>query len=308
MSSNPELAAHILAFLADRSQSEFPFKHDRWTFILLKSKYDEETDFLYLLHEYNAPTAHTMRGHADYAGIYSHLTSTLYGYCYDLNFMGDQRTQMTTVCDNLVQLITEAILRKVTGRPVPVEPDSEDEIRRRAYYLRYDLKREALDCFYTGKQPCFSPRIDREQFTIADIVGAINHPTETAERLADAYILEHGNSIDRRRWELSLLPDKVAELEATPSEHHYRRAIARSIGREKNVHLEIQKDGVTCSCKISTDTLKCSRDSYYSDWHMDAPSRAIFHKTYGKPAQLYPADILRITYGKKTLYEKEALV
>ena len=67
----------------------------------------------------------------------------------------------------------------------------------------------------------------------------------------------------------------------------------------------IEKDGQQMEIRIKGSTLKnTDRYSYYT-YSMDAPSRNEFLKMYGKNAELWPRDIVSISYGKKTLYHKD---
>lgn len=307
LNHNPELSARIFEFLAGRSRGEFAFAHDGWNYALLRSRYDDETDFIYLLRQYHGNTAHSMNDKADRAGIYSHLTGKLYDAGYELRFLDDRLCEnLPDICGRLAQLTADAVLRKIDGRPVPETDDSDKLWYDRDYYLAYTIDKEAAEYFYKGTQPSYCPRIDKDKFTLRDIIGGINHPEETADRLANAFILSHSKIINQRLWEISLLPDKIAELEATPGEHHFRRRIARSIGDEKMVRLEILKDGIPCECRIEAYELKRVDDTYYSEYRMDSHGRAAFIGAYGSRAHLFPSNIQRICYGRKTLYEKEA--
>ena len=67
----------------------------------------------------------------------------------------------------------------------------------------------------------------------------------------------------------------------------------------------VEKDGHQMTIRIKGSTLK-NRDRYsYYTYSMDAPSRSEFMKLYGKNAELWPQDIVSISYGKRELYRKE---
>ena len=49
-------------------------------------------------------------------------------------------------------------------------------------------------------------------------------------------------------------------------------------------------------------------DSYYRPWRMDAPSRFKLVERFGQNTEVYPDDVVKITYGRKVLYERNAVV
>ena len=107
-----------------------------------------------------------------------------------------------------------------------------------------------------------------------------------------------------------MLREEVARMEATPGEYHARRAIMRSIADKnmKTVNLEIQKGDESTIIKIEASALRCMDNSYYSPWRMDAPSRYKLVERFGRNTEVYPDDVVKITYGRKVLYERKAEV
>mgnify|MGYP001135150009 FL=1 len=99
-------------------------------------------------------------------------------------------------------------------------------------------------------------------------------------------------------------------MEVTPDEYHARRAIMRSVAGQnmKTVNLEIQKGDESTIIKIEASALRCMDDSYYSPWRMDAPSRYKLVERFGRNTDVYPNDVIKITYGRKVLYERNAEV
>lgn len=303
---NQELRARILSFFSDRSKHELSFTDDRHNYILLKSRYDEETDFLYLLFEY-AEDAHRVSGKADFAGIYSHLRHGLFAPCYDLRFLETPADrELGELLQSLYRAAEESVLRKVDGKPVPVTDESKQPWYDRDYYLTHQLDKEARECFLQRTAPNLAAHIGLETPSTEQCIEAINHPEALAEKLADAYIRKNALRINQRLWEISLLTEKLKELEGTPGEHHMYRRIMESVDADamKNVTIQIDKDGKQMSCKIETCALTRIDDYDYSTWRMDARGRAEFTKLFDRSAHLCPSDISRITYGRKVLYEK----
>ena len=296
----------IFGFLADTNRRELAFEYNGWQYAVLKGTYDDETDFLYILRECHSINAYSVGGKAEFAGIYSRLHGMLISDCYDLRFLDlPMENTLASVEKKLSEMVLETVLRKIDGKPIPETSESKTPWHDRDYYLKYELDREALRCFYDGQFPALISSILLEDKSTDIYVGAINHPVEIAERLADDYMHENAKIINLRLWELSLLPDKVAELEATPGEHHFRRKIAASIDPDsmKMVSIDILKDGKPLSCKIKAYALKSADGCDYSTWHMDSTGARAFEQLYGREARLLASDITRITYGRRVLYE-----
>ena len=123
-------------------------------------------------------------------------------------------------------------------------------------------------------------------------------------------IRKKAREINERLWQIGLLREEVARMEVTPGEHHARRTIMRSVAGQnmKTVNLEIQKGDESAILKIETSALRCMDNSYYSPWRMDAPSRYKLVERFGRNTDVYPDDVVKITYGRKVLYERNAEV
>lgn len=71
----------------------------------------------------------------------------------------------------------------------------------------------------------------------------------------------------------------------------------------KTVNVTLLKEGNEFTFKTEVNELKKDCDYYYHDWCMAAPDRKKFEEQFGKNAKYYPAEIVRITYARKVLYE-----
>lgn len=303
---NPASESVILAFLADRNIPELAFQLENWNHCLLRSYYDDETDFIYILSGYRA--THGLNGKADLAGIYSHVRKALYAPCYCLSrILPTEGRSLQQILQNVESLATKLVILKVDGKPVPETDESASPWYGREFYMQHQLAAEARTCFYNRSTPVFDPVVKANDPSARFYVQAINHPDALAEQMADEYLVKNAKRINQRLWELALLTDKVSELEASPGEHHLRRQIAESVDPEsmKMVALEILKEGKRMSCKMAASSLAHANDSDYSLWRMDAPGRASFAKLYGNAGRLFASDIQQISYKKKVLYERQ---
>ena len=300
------LREQVMAFLSDRSRMELRFTHDRRNHLLIRSPFDEETDFFYILRSHGDADPHDLGGAAEFAGIYSHLTHQAYTVCYELNKLIDapEENGKHFISKQISQMASDMVVLKIHGQPVEVTEESKEPPYDREYFLNYQLEERAYEHFMMRTVPEMTPVVPVEGITAEEFVMAINHPRQLAEIYAMSYIRKRAKALNQFLWEKPQVIARIVELEATPGEHHYRRAIRESIHDEKMVRMQVAKDKKYIDCRIEAGVLNNVDRGYYPLWRMDASSRKEFEEAYGSGARLYPQDIMNISYGKKFLYMK----
>ena len=296
-------------FLNDANQHELCFKHNRHNYILLKSAFDAETDFLYLLEGYYGSNPHKAGEDALYAGVYSHVRREYFDVPYILRDRTDESKSIEAVLTEFSRAVSARIAKMVHDVPVPVTEEAEEIRDEREYYQKYALPREARECFFgDAKGLHYQPHYHVSDPSTAEIAAMLNHFEDAVNAHAEAFVRKKAREINERLWQIGLLCEEVARMEATPGEHHARRAIMRCVADKnmKTVNLEIRKDDESAIIKIEASALQCKDDSYYSRWRMDAPSRHKLVERFGRNTDVYPNDVVKITYGRKVLYERKA--
>lgn len=303
----PTLKAQVYDFLQDRHAHERLFSVDRGSILLLKSRFDDETDFLYLLSSYYTGEPRELSKNAEYAGVYSHALHQIADGSYYLRELCADEYSRSAIMKRFTDAVASKIVELVNNAPIPMEASAETDVsveREREYFVKYGADKEALTCFYKGCVPSYMPYIDeRKEPEAPFFVRILNHFDDAVNEYAAQYIKDNAQRISERLWQIALVAERLQALMETPGEHHLRRRIAQSIGDQKMVRIDIARDGKELCCKIEAEVLKNadSGDSYFT-YRMDAPSRAAFEKTFGRSANLYAHDITRITYGKNVLY------
>lgn len=303
----PSLKTQVYDFLQDHHAHERMFSVGRGCILLLKSRYDDETDFLFLMQSYYTAEPHELGRNAEYAGVYSHVLHQIADANYHLRELCADEYTRSSVMKRFADAVTGKIVELVNSAPVPMEADAETDVsaeREREYFVKYGADKEAMTCFYKGCAPSYMPYIDdRKEPEAASFVHILNHFDDAVNEYAVQYVKDNAQGISNRLWEIALVTERLQILTETPGEHHLRRRIAQSIGDQKMVRINIARDGKELCCKIEAAVLKNadSGDSYFT-YRMDAPSRSAFEKTFGRSANLYAHDITRITYGKNVLY------
>ena len=78
-----------------------------------------------------------------------------------------------------------------------------------------------------------------------------------------------------------------------------------SSGDYKTVNVTIVKDGKELTFKSEAGIFRKDCEGHYCTTRIAAPDRRAFEALYGRSADYKPNDIVMITYGGKTLYQKE---
>lgn len=298
-------------FLDDANQHELHFSRGRQKCLLIKSAFDVETDFLYLLEGYYENDPHKTGDNAAYAGVYSHVRREYFDIPYVLRDRADENRSIEELLSEFSHAVSARIAEMVHDAPVPVTEEAEEIRDEREYYQKYALAREARECFFgEAKRLHYQPRYYVSDPSTAEIAAMLNHFEDTVNARAEAFVRQKAREINERLWQIRLLREELARMETTPGEHHARRAIMRCVAgpNMKTVNLEIQKGDEFAIIKIETSALRCMDNSYYSPWRMDAPSRYKLVERFGRNTDVYPDDVVKITYGRKVLYERNAEV
>ena len=240
--------------------------------------------------------------------MYSHIRREYFDIPYVLRDRADENKCIGEVLAEFSHAVSARIAEMVHDEPVPVTKEAEEIRDEREYYQKYALPREARECFFGDtKRLYYQPHYHVSDPSTAEIAAVLNHFEDAVDAHAKAFICKKAREINERLWQIGLLREEVARMEVTPGEHHARRAIMRSVADRsmKTVNLEIRKGDESAILKIEASALRCMDNSYYSPWRMDAPSRYRLVERFGRNTDVYPDDVVKITYGRKVLYERK---
>lgn len=297
-----------IAFIIDPARRQFILHGRDNVTLILKVAYNDSVDFLYTQYHYNCDNPLKIGEKLEYAGFVHHPTGRIYDGSYTLfRYQEEIETiSLDTLKSDTRDAINAVLAARVDMKPVPVTAVAEDVRETRKEHEDYGADREARDAFFSGKRKItYKPYVILELSTEQTVQIAM-HGENFVTAWADEYLLRRAKHINERLWEISVSQKRLDALWNTPGDHHTTLAIANAIEDDmKMVNLDIDKDGKQVVVKYEAPRLRMADTRDYSDWHMDAPGRRVFEKTYGKNARLYPPEVLRITYGKKTIYERK---
>lgn len=102
----------------------------------------------------------------------------------------------------------------------------------------------------------------------------------------------------------ALLAEYQALAGNTGSPIHRMKAItdAINISGAKMVNVTVQKDGEELTFKMDAGRMK-GHQTHYSTYYIPAADRRRFEQVFGRNAGFRAEDVIRITYGRNTIYE-----
>lgn len=175
------------------------------------------------------------------------------------------------------------------------------------YYQEHGARDEALERFFSGNEPDgrFHSGYTLDELPEASFIAYMRDPESFIQEEARRYI-----KINQEKFLLqflendALLTEYQALVQDTGSAIHRMKAITDAVkdSGAKTVTVTIQKDGAELTFKAAADSLTGHR-SYYSTYYLPAQDRREFERLFGRNADYNAEEILRITYGKKTIYE-----
>lgn len=180
-------------------------------------------------------------------------------------------------------------------------------LRDLQYYREHGAQEEAIKRFFDGNAPDgqFHSSYTLNELPEAAFLDYIQDPEGFIQNEAERLI-----KMNQEQFLLQFLKNDAllmkyeAVMQDTANPIHRVKAISEAIkiSGAKSVNVTVQKDGEELSFKTGTTPLR-GRYNSYSSSHIAAADRQEFERLFGRYSNYSAEDIIRITYGKKTIYE-----
>lgn len=299
-----------LAFIFDPSRREIRIQDGEYLYLILKVAYNDSIDFLYSCCQYKAETPLRIGEKMEYMGFVHHPSKRLFDCAYRL-FHRDEDAgsiSLESLKKEAESAIDKALIARIGDHPVPVTDAAEDTHGNREHFEQYTANGEARHAFFAGETKIVyksSACIDPDTI---DTINMVMDMDSYVQNWVDNHILRKAKFINERLWQNTIVQQKLDQLYATPGMHHTTLAIASSVaGDMKMVNLLVDKEGNQMTIQYPASILQRADQLDYCTYQMDAQGRRKFEETYGRSGRLYPNEVKAITYGKKTLYEREEM-
>ena len=175
------------------------------------------------------------------------------------------------------------------------------------YYQNYGVKEDVIQQLFYDQEPDgrFHSEYELNRLPETAFIAYITDPELFVQTEAEQYIKD--NQEDFLLHFLrndALMAEWNALMQDTGNPIHRMKAITDAVTGcgAKTVTVTIQKDGQELTFKTSADYLKGHR-SYYNSSGIPASDRREFERLFGRYAEYHAEDIVKITYGRNTIYE-----
>lgn len=321
----------LLQWLISRSDATLQINDKRLggddlRYIFFRWEAQEALDLIYVKEIWGDPANLERRQRPEYVGIFSHIDQTMYdvhwaGYVLNparlidsSSYTGDK--MLNAFEEKLKTKIWNIISDPTSDFPVKTLADVTDPALISSYesFLENSLEEKAIQSFVYGKKCEFFLTRDL-YWEDSTICRYITDPdllvSETVEELirkkAEHYYLQY--------LEITAIEQKIEEIAKDPTHpaqvaKKIKEAIEeyRSKKEIKTVTIVLlDKEQEEVSFKIETDTLIRHLIAGFDEWSLaDSKNRQLFADRMADPKGYYYAkDVVRVTFGKKVLYERK---
>lgn len=175
------------------------------------------------------------------------------------------------------------------------------------YYREHGARSEALQYFFTRREPDgqFHSGYTLDELPEAAFMAWLKNPEGFIQTEAEAYIKTNQEKFLLQFLENeALLAEYQALAQDTGNPVHRRKAISDAIKTSgaKTVTVTVQKEEGELTFRTQASSLTGQWASY-STYDIPAADRRAFEQVFGRQANYGPEDIIKITYGRNTIYE-----
>ena len=205
-----------------------------------------------------------------------------------------------------VDRYVEAAISNERSRLSVRELTSERNINSYRYYKGTEAGREAASLVFSGEKP--DVQFHSEYYTSLTedtLLSYLKSPEDYIKTTAEQYMRDNQEEFLAQFLKKDALLAEYQMLSQDSDAPVYRmRAITDALQKSgaKTVNVTVQKDGVELTFKTSAESLKGLK-SQYSTWYIAPSDRLRFRHLFGAGSDYSAEDIIRIAYGRSTLYE-----
>lgn len=307
---------NFASWLASGTLEPYYFQLEEWAYTVIRVKKDDNFDYLYS--KASCQTGETTRTDAfKYAGIYYKNDGQIYdAYSAYLpgeadGFKGISNTFSEALREQLEKSVREKVEATIGNdrKNLKVSELSNELLQKLNNKLSHNIPNNARKRFLNEDAPgaCeYHCDYKAREWTDATLCSYIADPDIYAAKEAEEFI----NTQQENILYNFLYEDEVRkaydELANNPDNAvHATRKIMAAMkdSPAKTVNVTVRKHGAEITFKAVARDFGQDYEYGYSTLNIEAAGRRKFMQTFGHQSRYYPQDIVRITYGKKVLYE-----
>jgi hypothetical protein len=273
-------------------------------------------DFIYCHHNYLLQDLH--RENFEYVGIYDKRNGQLRDVQYRLmNIVSDgySRDNFKEAGSDFQNEVRNKINTIINNDRSNLSIHTENEIQSQCYKrdLQYAKEYKELEevrrLFLSGKMPydiVFTADFSYGNFSEDSYIDYIMNSEELINNVAKKWIAENQEKMLLRFLINDIIKEELQTMiNNTESPLQLIKTIMNVMKETdcKTVNVTVIINEVELTFKTAADIFRRDCGNYYSTWDIVASDRKKFEKLYGKYANYTAKDIIKITTGKKILYQ-----
>lgn len=273
-----------------------------------KIPYNSKIDILYSLDSYSGDF-YDLRSPFEYAGFYDKENDKIYDLDYSIRWHilnWDYKNDKFVGKEDLYKLISNVINNRVNEL---INDGKQDAFNINNFDLIELTDKDVINEFMSG-ETSFSMKDQIKKYNSKksqEILEYLTDKNEFVEEVSRNFIADNAEDILNDMIESESKRKKLQEIEKNKNHIFYKiRNIVNSINDNncKTVNLTIFKDNKEQTFIYDAKYLKNYSSSYLSQYNIiKLKDREEFEENFGRSADFYFSDIIKITYGKRTIYE-----
>lgn len=289
---------------------DFHCKND-YEIIINKVPYNSKIDMLYFL-EGREDYLFDLKSPLKFGGFYDKENNKLYALDYGIrtgilkwDYNDERLISLEDINRNLKNDINNKIKEIINDNVDNIFDISEVEL------MDEITDRDVITDFMNGYSDTlerFIPKYTKDK--PKNILDYLTNKELFIEEESRDFILDNSTQILKGLKMIEIYKKQLKCIEEDENHpYHKVKKIVDAIKKNNcvTVNLTINKNGIEQILKYDADTLKnCYASSYLSTYHIGKLSdRNLFEENFGRSEDLHYEDIVKITYGKNTIYEDD---
>ena len=286
---------------------------EKSTATLLKLEKNSSVDYLYQTAAQD--NSISWSNQVQFCGLYDRKNRTLYltkdAVSFFMKgqfpFVAEAGPSMADEINSAVNEHVEGIIANDRSNLSILEVTGWQASRDLEYYRDHGVKESAVQQIFSSQEPDGQFHSDYKLSELPEtaFIAYITDPELFVQTEAEQYI-----KINQEKFLLqflkndALLAEYQALMQDTGSPIHRMKAITDAVKGcgAKTVTVTVQKDGQELTFKAAAGSLTGHRN-YYSTSDIPASDRKEFERLVGRYADYNAEDVVKITYGRNTIYE-----
>ncbi|GHT58790.1 hypothetical protein FACS18945_4910 [Bacteroidia bacterium] len=319
----PVCMAGVKEWLLGTDGGAFHYNIGETYYTLIRVAKNEDFDYFYDQRQFQFTTI-SFGDNFGYAGIYCKRDGKVYDWQRDIRELeaggvvnGFGPATLESQLKEDVRGAVESAIGNDRANLRVTEVTDEREVKRLLEFQRHRALMLARNHYLGGDEEVdeddgggyvftYECGYEPKTWTEDSLLDYILNPADYTSREVTAYLDSHQTLILADFLKGDMIAAEYAAIMANPQNHvHIVKKIMRAMRglSAKTVNVTVRKGGVELTFKAEAYQFREDCGSSYSNYLIAAAYRRLFEQTFGRHTDYGPADITRITYARKVIFE-----